>query len=325
MKRKFLIMLAIEAAACLILSVFGLKSGVSSANVFELLLSFPFKQAGQGLRMLSLSGAIGNAAAFVLYCAICLTPAAYCMLRLRKGRAKAEEGLLILLSIALFVIMYMFINPALIERSFMSAAFSEMGMALLGTALYSIIAGYIVIRVMRILENNEGKSLYNYLRIVLGFICAAIIFSVFAAGLFELFASIAKLKAENTATFRELLTSYIFLSLQYIVKILPLIFEFFIINAGMRLLTELELDAYSNSAIAAANKTGRFAKLSVVATMLFSILVNILQLANSHAIRSSNYSLTLPLMSIAFAFIVMLLAGYFERAAKIKNENDMII
>lgn len=325
MKRKFLMILAIEAAACVVLSVLGLKSGVSSASVFELIISFPFKQAGQGLRMLSLSGAVGNAVALVLYCALCLAPAAYCVFRLYKKRAKVEEALLILLSVILFVVMYMMINPAYIARRFMSASFIEIGMALLGAAIYSIIAGYIVIRVMRVLENGGGKSLYNYLRTILGVISVALVFAVFAQGLYGLFASITKLRAENTAAFNELSISYAFLVLQYIASVLPLIFEFFIINAGMRLITEIEADAYSGGVVITANKVGRIAKLSISATMLFSIFVNVLQLAYGKAIRSSNYSLTLPLMSIAFAFIVMLLAGYFERAAKIKNDNDMII
>ena len=81
MKKKFWIcLLAAEAAACIAFCL--LQSRFS--GIFTDLLAFPFQQLGLGLRALSLSGAAGNAAAIVLYLALCLSPAAVLLVMKRR-------------------------------------------------------------------------------------------------------------------------------------------------------------------------------------------------------------------------------------------------
>lgn len=109
MKRKnFLIFLGCEAAVCTAVSI-ALQSQLLDAGA---LLSFPFKQIGMGLRALSLSGGVGNGAALAIYFILCLAPAALLLLIRRKRRLMGEDALPALLSVLLFPVLYLMINPA---------------------------------------------------------------------------------------------------------------------------------------------------------------------------------------------------------------------
>ena len=71
MKRKtFAVVLILEIILCIAFLVFR----VAIPNWFTTMTAVPFEQIGAMLRTLSLSGAIGNAAAIIFYVAICLIP-----------------------------------------------------------------------------------------------------------------------------------------------------------------------------------------------------------------------------------------------------------
>jgi hypothetical protein len=81
MKRRLLYaLLVLEAALCITLSL----AKNSFGGAFSALLAFPFEQIGLGLRLLSLTGKLGNSIALTLYAAFCLLPAFF-LLRDGKG------------------------------------------------------------------------------------------------------------------------------------------------------------------------------------------------------------------------------------------------
>ena len=132
MKRKlFLFALAAEALLCVLLTV--LNSPVD--DLFLSLISFPFEQIGDGLRALSLSGAAGNAFAFLIYAVFCLLPTCALLFIRRKRPLSPEDGLLPVLSVILYAAVYCLINPGLIAGQFQGipagkAAFSQQTKAL---------------------------------------------------------------------------------------------------------------------------------------------------------------------------------------------------
>lgn len=72
MKEKHLFtLLSVEAAACVLFCILQR----SASALFTTIAAFPFEQMGVGLRILSLSGAVGNGAAILLYLVISLIPA----------------------------------------------------------------------------------------------------------------------------------------------------------------------------------------------------------------------------------------------------------
>ena len=102
MKRKLLFaLLAAEAVFCLLFSFLQARF----SGWFSTLVAFPFEQIGAGLRVLSLSGGIGNGIAVVLYIVLSLIPAAlFLRLRQREETCKADF-LLPVLSVLLFAVL----------------------------------------------------------------------------------------------------------------------------------------------------------------------------------------------------------------------------
>ena len=62
-ERHLFTLLSVEAAACVLFCI--LQRSLS--GLFSTLIAFPFEQIGAGLRVLSLSGAVGNVVAILLY------------------------------------------------------------------------------------------------------------------------------------------------------------------------------------------------------------------------------------------------------------------
>ncbi len=147
MKQNILVwLLAIEATICVILSFIQ----ISFANIFSSVMAFPFDQFGLGLRTLSLSSTVGNIAAVVFYIAFCSLPFVALFAIWKKRKLNAEDSLLGLLGVVLFVVLYLMINPYLIEMFSASAAAQTFGKSMLGSMVYSVLCGYFVLRVLRI-------------------------------------------------------------------------------------------------------------------------------------------------------------------------------
>lgn len=321
MKRKLTTILAVEALALVAFCIFRPYFGHS----FTTIMAFPFEQIGKGLREISLFSMAGNIISFIIYSVICLLPGIYLVLRLFKNKANGEDGLLALLSIVLFFVMYLMINPADIARHFGSFELLEANKAFLGVIIYSIIAGYLILRIMRIFVHSETGSILKYLLLLLAAICMILIYGIFGSSLIGLVSAFKQLSIDNTVPGQNLSLSYLFLLLQYFVNILPFILQIAIIYAGLDLMEALKQGPYCKDTAVTAQKTGQICRRSVAVIMLSQISINVLQLILGSSIHSSHYTLSIPLLSVMFVLIAMLLAGYFEQAYQLKIDNEMFI
>ena len=80
------------------------------------IMYLPFELIGKGLRVLSLSSAIGNVIAIIIYAAISMIPAIYVIDLRKRGRKCKEDILLVAFTGLLFYSLYMFINPGLMYQ-----------------------------------------------------------------------------------------------------------------------------------------------------------------------------------------------------------------
>ena len=86
MKQKLNWILLVEAAALVVYCVLG----QTFDNAFTSIMAFPFEQIALSLRAFSVAGVAGNIIAIVIYCAICLAPAAYFVVRAITHRSHAS-------------------------------------------------------------------------------------------------------------------------------------------------------------------------------------------------------------------------------------------
>ena len=184
-------LLLIEGAVCLTLTL-ALRLIEGAAFSFA---AFPGSAAGQGLSMLAGTGRLGFALALTLYAFLVLLPL-YALARIRARRDwKAEDTLLGLCSLA--------VAGALFPRGWVAywstsaeTLFPRLAWQWL---LFALLAGWVVLRLLRRFSDGGTQELLKLFRVLLGLAAAYFVFAVFFVEFAGLLTAIDTLKAGNTA------------------------------------------------------------------------------------------------------------------------------
>lgn len=322
MKRNiFRGLLAIEAIACVLLCF----TKVSFSGVFPAAIAFPFEQISMGLRALSLSGGFGNAIAIALYVLISLLPIGVLFIIRIRRKLNTEDGILVPLCAVLFGVLYLMVNPGFITEILGAAAKPPIGKAVLGCMIYSLLVGYLVLRVLRLFFTGDIRKLERYMIILLGFLNVLFVFLVFGACVSDLLASISSLQAGNNGNEHLLGTSYVFLALQYIINALPYVLDIFVVFAALHLLDEIRKDRYSDETVAAAEHMSRLCAIVLIVTTLSNVIFNLLQLLFAKSLMVVNSTVQIPVISILFVLAALLLTRFIIENKQLKDENDQFI
>jgi len=322
MKHKsFYIFLGCEAIICIMLQL----AREALPQIFSTVIAFPFEQIGILLRILSLSGSTGNLIAIVIYTFLCLIPVLVLFLLRKKRKLYPEDALLAVFSALLFAVFYFMINPGFLGKFFGSGMGHSAGKALLGGIAYSVLTGYILIRIIRLFFSADTISLQRYLMILLYIVNIIIVLLVFTAQFSDLTDSLEQLRAGNKGNEHRLGTSYVFLVFKYIVDAMPNLLVIPVVSSGQNLLHELSLDRYSEQAVFCAEKLSRICGLALVITILSNIAYNLLQLMFINKLSVANSMVRIPVFSIVFVLAALLLAQYIKETKQLKEDNDMII
>ena len=218
MKRSvFLWLLGAEAVGCVLLCLGrNLWPGLFTAA-----LAFPFEQIGLGLRALSLHSAVGNGCAVSLYGMLCLLPLGALALIRRKRPFWGEDALLMVLSVLLFAALYGMINPGRLSMWFGRQLSIAVDKALLGGVIYSLLAGYAVLRMVRSFYQADKAGLLRWLYGMLTAMGMIWVYLIFGYGLGEVLDSFAQLSSGNTAANGALVLTQVRLALQGLVNAWP--------------------------------------------------------------------------------------------------------
>ncbi len=314
--------LAAEAVVCIIAALLQAAPG----SLFTSAVTFPFEQLGKGLRMLSLAGAAGNVGAWVIYCLIGLLPAAVLLWHVARKKYHPEDLLLAVLSLLLFVSLYLFINPAYFGNLMPMAGLSDGGKLMFGAAIYSLLLGYIILRALRSFSTMETDGRIVRLKWLINAIAAAFIFIICFVNLSESLEMIKKIHESNTGAGSEmLLLTTFFQWLSYAAVSLPYALDIAILLMCRTLLKALKKDRYGDDTVTAAGRLAKACKKVVIINVLTCIALNIAQLLLSTQLLNANYSIQIPLLSIALVLAVLLISEYFAGDNKLKKENDLFI
>lgn len=335
MKKKLLYPLLIgEAVLCAAAAFIIPPEAGGIAGVMQA----PFAQTGALLRGLSLPGGAGNAAAFVIYIIICCVPAGFLVLRLVKKRAKAEDILLAAMSGYLFYLMYMMINPA--KMGSVSMGQEAFGKAVLGGVFWSLLIGWLVLKLLRFVKGKDTDSILKMLGVLFALAAVIIVFSAAYIGTAGLNADIAALKAGNTVdsdiTFpdafpggmsigADISPTITFLVFRFIVGLIPVVTDILILLAAKRLAERLYEDRYGTDVIGISEKLARLCRYAVAIAVLSTIALNVIQLLAAGSLRSMSFISIIPLGSVILALAVLLLSRYFMQSRKLKQENEAFV
>ena len=169
-ERHLFTLLSVEAAACVLFCI--LQRSLS--GLFSTLIAFPFEQIGAGLRVLSLSGAVGNVVAIILYMLLGIIPAGiWGFLHWRK-KSEPLDFMLLVISALLFVTLYYMINPGLLFTGVPGT-----GKWSLGSTFYSVLLGYLLIRILLHYKNAGTEKLQKGLWFLLGTVSVVLVYGIF--------------------------------------------------------------------------------------------------------------------------------------------------
>lgn len=322
-KKRLVIFLFIELVVCLLLAFF--KKG-DSGRAYASLIEFPLAQLGSILRSLSLSSQLGNIAAIILYISIGFLPLAYLAYRHYRKKKGLEDILLPILSLLLFMILYLMINPSLINRWFGPLTFpGVMGKSILGGVFYSALAAYLILKAIRNIEQRDTDKLLDILAYLFYIAMAIGIFSVFYLGVGTLAMDIQALKDANTGPAIWLSPSYLFMILAFILENTPTLLLIYIFIVAIRLVEALRVDRYSDEVIASSKKVFRLSKFALLFIMVGNLAFNLLQVICSKYLYNVAYKTLVPLNLLGLSLLMLLVGRYFSQSKQLHTDNQLFI
>lgn len=324
-------LLLIEGAVCLTLTL-ALRLIEGAAFSFA---AFPGSAAGQGLSMLAGTGRFGFALALTLYAFLALLPL-YALARIRARRDwKAEDTLLGLCSLA--------VAGALFPRGWVAywstsaeTLFPRLAWQWL---LFALLAGWVVLRLLRRFSDGGTQELLKLFRVLLGLAAAYFVFAVFFVEFAGLLTAIDTLKAGNTAFTADTLLpaaaditgskslafSYIVLALRFGAKSLPTLFAAATAYFAIGLLDTMEDGAFTQESAAYAPKLAAWCVKVLKLSVLLALAVNLLQAVCAPLILSTSISIPLPVLELCFVLAALLGARLIASNVALAADNDLFI
>jgi len=324
-------LLLIEGAVCLTLTL-ALRLIEGAAFSFA---AFPGSAAGQGLSMLAGTGRFGFALALTLYAFLALLPL-YALARIRARRDwKAEDTLLGLCSLA--------VAGALFPRGWVTywstsaeTLFPRLAWQWL---LFALLAGWVVLRLLRRFSDGGTQELLKLFRVLLGLAAAYFLFAVFFVEFAGLLTAIDTLKAGNTAFTADTLLpaaaditgskslafSYIVLALRFGAKSLPTLFAAATAYFAIGLLDTMENGAFTQESAAYAPKLAAWCVKVLKLSVLLALAVNLLQAVCAPLILSTSISIPLPVLELCFVLAALLGARLIASNVALAADNDLFI
>ena len=269
------------------------------------LLSAP----GQGLRELSLSGPWGNTGAWAITLVVTLLPLLLLVLPKNRGPLVWEDWLLLPACGVGFCMVFFSVNPTLLPTQL-----PEIWPSVSLCVYLSLLAAWLVLRVLRRLEGQETGQLAGVLRILL-WACALL--AAFGTAYSRIFDANSINDAVTTG-----------LILQFILMLLPLVadlFTAFVLAQAASLTAVLKEGLFSQEAVERCALTASWCRQLVVWSALLTVLKNLFQLTFLALPLQSHFQVYIPLSSLVLAAALYLLCRCLQQGKELQEDNQSII
>ena len=277
----------------------------------------PFVWIGEGLRILSLSGAGGNIVAIALYILLSMLPFLFSL----KQKWTAENWLLALASAATFYCLYYIINPA--HRP--AILHGDSGTLILCGSVWSLLFAWAIIRLLRCYDSADISGIYHGMRIFLAFCAIGCICLGLGVGFYDFLTEIKTVQESNTILGLNLIPTYIFQFLIFTIVALEYILDAFLMYHSIILIRELEKNAYSENSYEAAKRTAIWCKRTLCIIVLSYAGLNLAQVLFAGILHNLRVQLRLPIFSIVLVFAMLVLSRLLYEGKQLKEDNDLFI
>lgn len=317
---------AAETVICLFVTMMFLVMDVDNIVNTWSLLAFPYAQIGMMLRRLSVSGGAGNILAWVLYILVSLIPAAVWMGIRRRKTMEKNDIFLPVLSLLLFGLLYLAVNPAfLFKLTGASAAqiTSSVLFASCALAVDSLLILYLVVRLLISWKTMENRKLIRNLRYFFCLLGFVMVILVFVKGPVDFVSSVQIVQEGNTAGVG-MVTSFL-LVLKILAVYLPDAAQLLLSILAVSLLNAMEEDIYGEKTVQAAELLARVCGISLVVILSFTVCCNMLNLFLQSGSSDITFTAGIPLGYIGFSLILSLIAGSLSSGRELKKDYDLFI
>ena len=269
--------------------------------------------------------------AIIIYAFLSLVPCGILIGLKCKKKACKIDWMLLLVSVSLFFTLYYMINPGLFLKISVG-----MGKQLLGCTFYSVLIGYLVLRVLEKSTQSDGFTLQKGLRVLLYVVMASFAYVVVTELAVRLPASIQAVQVANQQAGDWLLgdfgygtvnltLTYVFLVLQSVINALPYVLDIFVLFTVTKVIKELLIDAYSDEAVAGVLKIGKLCSKVVGIVVVVSMCFNVAQIICLNNLHQMNITASIPVLSILLVVLILIAARYVQENQKLKRDNDLFI
>lgn len=309
MKREKWFLAAAAAVAAVMAFVPGAGSGLFG------LLALPLRAVGWCLRVLSLSGGLGNGVAIVLYVLVCAVPLVFWW----SGKRRTEDWLLFLLSGVLAVVLYYMVNPDL-RHSMMQ---NPVGDAIYASAVWSTLVTWGVLKLLYSGEWGMELYIYRVLRSFLLLCAASCLIECFGTGTARL-VGLLKLNPQVWPGYHRELT-VLFLALGYLTAAVEYGFAALVLYRGAGLLTELERDPFGPACVEAAERVSRTCRNGLSIICLTGLMLNVAQILLAPLLQNISVTVTVPVAGLAVCFAMLAVTKLLVRGKELKDDNDLFV
>ncbi len=314
MKQKTMIILmgaVFAALMALLLFVDGLP------GVFSSLMAFPFEQIAAALRALALSGDMGNGLAWAICIALSTLPILYALRCRGRKEYRGEIVVLCSMGMALGLTLYAMANPSKLLSAF--PYFTGEALPLvkggLGGMLWSFVILWAVLRWMGMFRAGDTVQLFSYLRAALYALCV-------------LFAALIALSCGSTLldglSAAQKNMDRVMAVIRFAASSLPYLFDI-----GITLSLLSLLDAYieknEEDTVKHATLLSKRCCLALGVTAAAATALNVLQLLLSRVLSDISVRVEIPVISLAFILLVLILSRLIVENRKLQRDNDLFI
>ena len=283
------------------------------------IMYLPFELIGKGLRFLSLSSAIGNVIAIIIYAAISMIPAIYIIYQRKR------DILLVAFTGLLFYSMYMFINPGLMYQK-MPDIFSMDQSSLIvmkiiyAFIIYSVLIMWLIMKAIRFLGDDSQKNWKSRLYFGMKGLIAALVsyytLLITYAKTFELLH-----KSENKL---QNVSSIVWF--KSVLQLLPIIMTILLFINIIHVVKAIE-DHKEEQQMMTVARLASVAKVTAVVTVISDFILNFYQFLLGATLQNVNVTFApdVSMEPLIIAFGALIFHEYFKRTKQLKEENDQFI
>lgn len=299
---------------------------------------FPWEQIGIVLRKLSLAGAAGDVAAWILFAVIGGCPLIFWGLLVRQRKNSRADLLLPVLSIILFSGLWFLINPSYLEAYLFPAGMGELGKCAFALAIDSVLLCWLLLRFLGSSGKMDKKTLLRSLEIMLGLYVALDAAAILFQGCAELLTAWKSVGVSVSGEMKWMLTPEIgfaegrsmglsrcFLVVQTLCRYLPECLELMICMVAICFLHSCEQSSFNEDSLKQVKRLKKISACSLGAVLGTNVCVNLLQLVFARYIYSSNYTLVFPIKHVIFMLGVLMLSRFWLESKKLKDDNSLFI